>query len=227
MKRDKVYGTLINSSCYIARKYDNCDDEKILNISASNSMHQVKNIVDKDFNGIYSDKKHTIVEYLLTIILFSSCIVFGPFEKIKLNILLGLLVSCVFMFILTKGYVFLFRDIVNKECFSNDYSIDYKPKLGEYIPVTIGTDDDNKIRVKKIIHGKKTSTLNNQKTYIADKETLGYMIYSYIHGDKVSIDTVSPKIKSIVTSNYYSLKNYNFGKTTIKESDSFTVNSER
>lgn len=204
MKRNDVYGAFINYAREAAKKVPNFNNEKIMNASVKRGHNKNAEVVDSKFKGIYKSYKVNKIEVgiLLGIIVVS---LFIP-VKLIYRPLIGLVTCVVVEFFRTKGHKFLASDLNNKFNYKDDVKLFYKPKIGDFTPVFIGVNKNEIIEVHDLRNDEDFDHLEDGIYQYADKETLGYFLSKYIHGDKTCVDSVSREIKNNLLSDYASIE---------------------
>ncbi|MNM56307.1 hypothetical protein D3C81_674730 [compost metagenome] len=195
-------------------------DEKVILKSINQTAVEASDLIDREMKGVYKTSRNHKLELGIVVLIFGLVAFLSPLNLLY-RIGVGLFACIVFEFIKTKGFKYTFKEVIGNAILGEDLEIHYKPKLGHYIPILIGTGEDGRIHV---FSGEKKNDLSNisrTKMYIADKEILPEMIHMFIDDNPTDINSVAEKIKVELEKNYNKIYYVNSNKDRIEDSNSF------
>lgn len=220
MKMNDVPVAVLKQSLQRVAQIPEVNDKTHLTKALQATAKDTPKILNKDFGNAYKSRKFHYTD----VIVVALSLVVGfviPLPSIyKVGIALG--INLVYHFILNNGLKYLYKDNINKLVYSGEYKINYKPKLGVFEPIVIGRDDDWMVQVYKLEEGLDVSKVKRGRLYIADKETLGYMLNKYLENAPESLETSSNKIDNRLVQEYMRRsRKLDFEEDLIRHANSF------
>lgn len=220
MKMKDVPVVVLKQSLQRVAQIPEVNNKKHLTQAIQATAPETPKILNKDFGNAYKSRKFHYTDVIVVAISIAIGMVIPV--PIIYRVGIALAINLVYHFVLNNGLKYLYRDNVNKLIRSDEYVVNYTPKLGVYEPIVIGRDDDWVVQVYKLTEGFDTSKVKRGRLYIADKETLGYMINKYLTNAPESLETSSNKIDNKLVQEYMRRsRNIDFQEDLIRHSTSF------
>lgn len=200
MKRKDVYNTIITFAEEELVKSSELNDPNILGAVRMAYSDKYNSKVDDAFDSVYDNNKSYLFDGFIILVSSVLGFIFIPLP-IVFKISIVLLFNLVFQFIKNRGLYFMIKEIKYKFTSEDKPVIEYKPKMGKYVPIVIG-----KQRGSTVVYdlgNKKIDDLSNPKVYIADKEVLPIMLDKYKTKDSPCIMSVTGELKKDISRDYY------------------------
>lgn len=209
MKRREVNSKIINLSQSQVKGDKAYDNHDVINKVCKTNREEMGAIISREFNSTYDGT--TNLKFELAIV--GACLLLSLLIPISfyLRVIVGLTIAAILEFTIHKGWQFLFKDLVVKYRYKDEVEYKCKFKVGDYKPVLIGINDKDLVEVRDTGSKDKETNLKMSRLYIADKETIGEMLFRYLHDDPIDVQSVSNKIVNEIKRSYINMKIINAG----------------
>lgn len=167
---------------------NNLHDEELTESICEQDSKYLEERARKNFKGIYQDGINAKSELLVVVCCLAICLIIPV--NLWLRLTIGLCSGAVVEFLIHKGHRFIFTDLVTKFQYKDDIVYKTPFSLGKFKPVIIGVNEFGKIEVRDSLNKDSHGKLKDCRVYIADKETIGDMVFRYIRDDPLDFSVV-------------------------------------
>lgn len=174
--------------------------KSIVNGVCDSYDESLKKSVKDEFKNNYESS----ISWKTELCIIGGCLLAGFLIPVSIpfKLAIGLSVGCLAEFGVHNGFQFMFNDLVNKFKYGDQIVYRTKFSMGKFKPVVIGINEHDDVEVRDNLNDNSHGKLKESRLYIADKETIGTMVFKYMHDDPVDLSSVTAKLVKEITTLY-------------------------